>query len=314
MHASNGPVTNNSNLVVATHDGVFHADDVMAVAALTIVHPDARVVRTRDADKLAAADIVVDVGAEYAPEKGRFDHHQKGRAGQRDNGVLFSSFGLVWRHHGADVCRALGVPEVHDKAVFKAVDRNLVCPVDAVDNGQSLYEGGKAVFTGISTVGLSSVLSGFNPSWHVQEKDFDACFLQAVGVAQAILRNEVASALGEAMAKAVVAEAVAASKGGPIVVLDRFVPWGDQVRDEAPHALFVVFPSETGTWMVQAVNAKAGTFESRKLLPESWAGLRGPEFVSAVGFAPAVFCHPGRFICGFEDKATALAAAKLALL
>jgi uncharacterized UPF0160 family protein len=312
---SNGPIGSNSNpLVVATHDGVFHCDDVMAVACLLVVYPYARVVRTRDPGVLASADVVVDVGGEYDAERRRYDHHQKGRAGQRSNGVLYSSFGLVWRHHGADVCRSLGVPSEHVRAVFYGVDRDLVCPVDATDNGQALYAGGSPAFKDVGTVSLSAVLSGFNPSWHEAAKDFDACFLQAVAFAQAILRNAIADALGSAMAERIVLSAIHRSDDGPVVVLDQFVPWGELVRDAAPDALFVVFPSETGTWMVQAINAKPGTFESRKLLPESWAGLRDEAFSAAVGLDDGVFCHPGRFICGAKTKASALRLAELALL
>lgn len=317
MHASGPAILNLNPCVIATHNGVFHADDILAVATLDLLcslHAvSARVVRTRDPGSLATADVVVDVGGEYDASRRRYDHHQKGRAGERPNGVLYSSFGLVWRDYGRALCDALGAGP-HAEAVAQAVDRGLVQPIDATDNGQDLYEGGQPVFPGVAEVSLSSVLSGFNPSWHAQEKDFDAAFAQAVGVARAVLRNAVDTALGEAMAKAVVAEAIAASEGGPIVVLNQFAPWGDQVRDEAPHALFCVFPSETGTWMVQAVNAKAGTFESRRLLPESWAGLRDGAFSAAVDLPDGVFCHPGRFICGAKSKASALRLAELALL
>ena len=315
LQSASGPIVNNSNpSVVATHGGVFHADDVLAVAVLRVLYPDATVVRTRDPAKLAAANVVVDVGGEYDPDRGRFDHHQKGRAGSRENGVLFSSFGLVWRHYASRVMISLGVPEAHFSSVGLQVDTDLVQPVDAIDNGQNLYEGGRAVFSGVSTVSLSAVLSGFNPSWHVENKDFDAAFGRAVEFAQAILRNAVASALGDALAKAVVAKAIDASDNGPVVVLGQFVPWGDQIRDEAPAALFCVFPSETGTWMVQAINAKPGTFESRRLLPEAWAGLRDEAFSAAVDLPDGVFCHPGRFICGAKSKASALRLAQLALL
>jgi len=308
-----GPVNHNSNpIVIGTHDGVFHADDVCAVAALLFVYPDATGIRTRDAVELAAADILVDVGGVYDPATGRFDHHQRGRAGARPYGVLYSAFGLIWRHYGAAVCRVLGVPEEHLDHVVEQVDYSLVQAIDATDNGQNLYEGGRAVF-GVSAPTLSAVISGFNPSWHEPSRDFDGQFNCAVSVAQAILRNEVARTLGEALAWAKVSQAIRESANGPIVVLDQFVPWGDQVRDEAPNALFVVFPSETGTWMVQAINAKAGTFESRKLLPESWAGLRDEAFSDAVDLPDGVFCHPGRFICGAKSKGSAIKLAKLAL-
>ena len=76
---------------IVTHGGKFHADDVFSVAALTHLFPDAQVVRTRDAKLIAAADIVVDVGQEYDAASGRFDHHQRGGAGARDNGIPYKS-------------------------------------------------------------------------------------------------------------------------------------------------------------------------------------------------------------------------------
>lgn len=41
-------------------------------------YKDARIRRSRDPEVLAKCDIVVDVGAVYDAQKGRFDHHQKG--------------------------------------------------------------------------------------------------------------------------------------------------------------------------------------------------------------------------------------------
>ena len=38
---------------------------------------NADIVRTRDPEKLAACDIVIDVGGECVPESMKFDHHQR---------------------------------------------------------------------------------------------------------------------------------------------------------------------------------------------------------------------------------------------
>ena len=310
-----GPTGTNLNTVIGTHDGVFHADDVMAVAALTIVTPSATIVRTRDPARLADCQIVVDVGGVFDASTGRFDHHQKGRAGDRPNGVLYSSFGLIWREFGQALIRALTEGRLDGEqadAVYAIVDRELVQPVDAIDNGQALYEGGEPSFAGVTGVSLSSVLSGFNPAWN-EGGDFDRAFGGAVAVAQTVISNAVRSAVGDVLARSIVRAAIEASKRGPVVVLDRFAPWGDQVRDDAPEALFVVFPSETGTWMVQAIQAVPGTFQSRKLLPEAWAGLRDEEFSVAVGISDGVFCHPGRFIGGAKTRESALKLAAMAV-
>ncbi|MEX2010580.1 MAG: MYG1 family protein, partial [Parcubacteria group bacterium] len=49
---------------IATHSGMYHADDVFAVATLLMVYPDAEVIRTRDMEKIQEAEIAVDVGME----------------------------------------------------------------------------------------------------------------------------------------------------------------------------------------------------------------------------------------------------------
>ena len=73
--------------VVATHPGNFHADDVFAVAVLGLVQGPLEIVRTRDESVLAAADFRVDIGSRSDPATGDFDHHQRGGAGERANGI-----------------------------------------------------------------------------------------------------------------------------------------------------------------------------------------------------------------------------------
>ena len=72
---------------VATHPGTFHADDVFAIAALRLAHVQVEIVRTRDEEAQAAADVRVDVGGRSDPATGDYDHHQRGGAGERANGI-----------------------------------------------------------------------------------------------------------------------------------------------------------------------------------------------------------------------------------
>ena len=79
-----------------------NADDVFSVAALKYIYPSFKLIRTRDMELISKADVVIDVGGEHNPETGRFDHHQRGGAGARENGIPFSSFGLIcyaYTHH-----------------------------------------------------------------------------------------------------------------------------------------------------------------------------------------------------------------------
>ena len=49
-----------SGMLIATHDGSFHADEVFAIAALSLLGEPVEVVRTRDRDSLARALCVAD--------------------------------------------------------------------------------------------------------------------------------------------------------------------------------------------------------------------------------------------------------------
>src|SRR4051794_8844262 len=122
---------------VATHDGSFHADEVFALAALSLLGEPLEIVRTRDRDVIAACDVRVDVGFRADPATGDFDHHQREGAGERPGGVRYASFGLVWREYGARLCGG-------DEAVAERVDRSLVQAVDANDTGQAVVGPGLA--------------------------------------------------------------------------------------------------------------------------------------------------------------------------
>ena len=52
---------------IITHSGSYHADDVFAVATLTLLLGlnKVEIVRTRDRDTIETGDYVVDVGGEY---------------------------------------------------------------------------------------------------------------------------------------------------------------------------------------------------------------------------------------------------------
>jgi uncharacterized UPF0160 family protein len=103
-------------------------------------------VRTRDRALLDAADVRVDVGLRDDPATGDFDHHQKGGAGERPNGIPYASFGLVWRHHGPALCGG-------DPRVVASVDGRLVQGVDAIDTGFSLS---KPVIDGVRPLDVST--------------------------------------------------------------------------------------------------------------------------------------------------------------
>jgi uncharacterized UPF0160 family protein len=272
---------------VATHDGSFHADEAFALAALSLLGEPLQITRTRDAAVMAACDVRVDVGFAHDPAAGDFDHHQRGGAGERPNGIRYASFGLVWLEHGERLCGG-------DAVAAARVDRFLVQGVDANDTGQELTA---SLIDGIRPMTVSDLIAGLNPSWEEDAGRGEELrrFEEAVALAAAILGREIASATAHARASRTVSEAVARAEDPRIVVLDRNVPWKETVVTGAPEALFVIYPKRAG-WGLETVPRELGSFESRLDLPDAWAGLDGPELAALTGVTDAVFCHAKRFL------------------
>ena len=288
---------------VATHPGNFHADDVFAVAVLELVHGPLEVVRTRDADAQAAADVRVDVGGRHDPASGDFDHHQKGGAGERENGLRYASFGLVWQEHGAALA---GSPEA-----AAAIDERLVCGVDANDVGQALIE---PLIGDIRPMSVSGVIAALNPSWDEQltPAEEDERFAQAVALARGIVEREIAGAAAFDRARGLVAAAIRRAEDPRVIELDSNLPWREAVITTAPEALYVVYPKADG-WGSQAVPREVGSFENRLSFPADWRGRSGADLVAATGVPDAVFCHSNLFIAGARTLEGALRMADLAL-
>jgi uncharacterized UPF0160 family protein len=291
-------------MLIATHSGSFHADDVFAVAALRLLGEPVEVVRTRDRDALAQADVRVDVGFRDDATTGDFDHHQRDFDRARANGVRYASFGLVWREFGARICDG-------DQHVADAVDETLVQPVDANDTGQQLTQ---SLIDGVRPMTANGIIGGFNPRWDEaltpeQERErFDA----AVALAQGILAREVASAASSRRAERIVREAIVAAADPRVVELPINAPWKQVLVPATADALFVIYPKRQG-FGLEAVPRELGSFENRRDLPAAWGGLEGADLVAATGVEEALFCHAKRFLVVARSHAGVTRLAELAL-
>lgn len=290
-------------MLVATHSGSFHADDAFAVATLGLAHGPLDVVRTRDADVMAGADARVDVGERSDPATGDFDHHQKGGAGARPNGIPYASFGLVWREHGA---RLAGGEEG-----ARSIDERLVQGVDANDTGLTIAT---PAFGDICSMTVSGVIAARNAAWdeELDQVAEDARFAEAVAMATGILERELAGAAAFARARRLVSDAIARADDPRVVELDRNMPWREGVVTQAPDALFVVYPKSDG-WGLQAVPREAGGFDNRRDLPAEWAGLSGDRLVAASGVPDAIFAHSARFYASAGSREGVMALVEKAL-
>jgi uncharacterized UPF0160 family protein len=287
-----------------THPGNFHADDVFAVAVLRMAVGSVDLVRTRDEDLIAAADARIDVGGRSDPATGDFDHHQRGGAGERPNGIRFASFGLVWRAYGE---RLAG-----DAEAAASVDERLVQGVDANDTGQTITT---SLIEDVRSMTVSGVVAAMNPAWDeaLDPAAEDARFEEAVALATGILEREIAGARAVRRAQDLVRAAIARADDPRIVELDRNMPWREAVVTGAPEALFVLYPKTDG-WAMQAVPKELGAFANRKSLPAAWAGHSGDDLAAVTGVGDAVFCHTAGFYASARSRDGILALARQAIV
>lgn len=309
-------------MIIATHSGKFHADDVFAVAVLDIVFPGCELIRTRDPERIVAADFAVDVGGVWEPQAGRFDHHQKGFAGARQSGVVYASAGLVWKEHGARCVAKLA--QVHTghapaereaREMAYAIDADLVQYLDMSDTGAARNAPGG--------YGLSAVVSGFNPTWLDDQRAGSVAaadelrlrqFRRAMMFMAEVLANQVKYRVGTLLALDQVRQGEKIEGGRLLILSNSALPWVPVVRNEMPKVLFVISysPAEQ-RYMLHTVPATTDSFEARMDLPASWAGLQGEELAAVTGVPDAVFCHNGRFIAAAVSYEGALRMARLAL-
>ena len=112
-----------------THSGRFHVDDVISTIFLSKIINKIVLSRVPTIENKNIKDkIVYDIGF------GEFDHHQKNRNGQRDNGIYYSSIGLLWKKFGKEYLKKIRVKNI-DKT-FEYIDRELIQNIDATDNMQ----------------------------------------------------------------------------------------------------------------------------------------------------------------------------------
>lgn len=165
--------------VSVTHPGKFHLDDVMSEGILKKIKPEIQTIRTKDSAIIANADLRFDVCGEYSHESKSYDHHQKGGAGRRENGVEYASAGLIWKHYSQDIC---------DSKIAKIVDSQLIQQIDGIDSGhfRNTYDLTKGMT-------LSGLFSRLNPVWTESNKE-DEYFSKAANFAGQLLDSYIAKA------------------------------------------------------------------------------------------------------------------------
>lgn len=275
-----------------THDGPFHADDVFAGALLKLVYSELTIIRSRDEDVAEGADIIFDVGMVYDEDVKRFDHHQTGGAGERENGIPYSSFGLLWKHFGDKLC--------DDVVSHKRFDQLLVQPIDALDNGVELVSqlSEELPFPFM----VQDVIKYMRPTWN-DKKNFDDAYEEARMFATKVIQDVLRHIKSREEARSIIRNIYQDSADKRIIELPAYMPWED-VLCEYSEPLFVVYPSINGLhWNAEVVRDNPNSFSTQRIyFVEEWAGLREEELEKVSGVKGAVFVHRSKFIAVAKTK------------
>ena len=89
-----------------THSGTFHADEIFATLILSKILPEITLIRVQEfRDNPKDNVLVYDIGA------GKYDHHQLGGNGARQNGVKYAACGLIWKEFGKQLLEKYNVED-----------------------------------------------------------------------------------------------------------------------------------------------------------------------------------------------------------
>jgi len=295
---------------LVTHSGGFHADELLSSVILTRLFPKASIVRSRAPEWITpnADRIIYDVGGAYDAAVQIFDHHQRG-APLRDDGQPYSSFGLIWKHHGRDYLAASGLPEAHIETVHAAFDASFVLPIDLTDNGALSPSGPLAGLT------LPVLLETLKPVFDENDPDAETrAFHAALAIARSFVEASIGRSAAKLRAEGIVHQAIVNTGEGRVLELPMGMPFRPAIiKAGADHLLFVVHPRDKD-WCLTTIRSGDEGFEVRADLPAAWAGLTNADLEAASGVEGASFCHNGRFVAAARTREAALAMADLAVI
>lgn len=276
-----------------THSGTMHADEVFATAFLNDYLDDIKVIRVPyvEEDKVPKGALIYDIG------RGKFDHHQEDTE-VRENGIKYSSFGLLFKEYGKEYLKKKNVANIEE--VFTIFDKELIEAIDAIDNG--IFPEITAPYK-VKTI--SDIIKAFNPSY-ASNQDENEQFIKAVEFATVIANEILTSVIGKVQAKEIVLHKLKKSTS-PILELEEYLPYEETIlkNSEGDHILFVLYPSNRGGYGIKTIKKSLEDKTDRMSLPEAWAGLEGEELERKTGIKGTYFCHMNRFLLTCNSKETA---------
>ena len=279
------------HLTICTHNGQFHCDEALGCYLLKILHPRARILRSRDPKVYEKCDIVLDVGNVYDPKCNRYDHHQQSftetmssLSSDIKSSVRLSSAGLIYHHFGRLILEKM-TGETNQRALdylYRQLYYSLIQEIDGIDNGIPQFDS-EPLYNINSHI--SARVTGLGIPWNqAGNQDEEARFNRAMDLVGEEFRESVRIILEQQYpAREVVQQAIEdrfnLHQSGEIIELKRHCPWKshffelEREGQVQPQIKYVIFDGGD-SFRVQCVSITSQSHDCRKFLPKSWRGLR----------------------------------------
>ena len=245
---------NNTIIKIATHNGVFHADEITAIALLVVFNDVNYIISrlTHQSSNFEDYDYVIDIGRIFDDVK-YFDHHQW-KGGQ-------SSAGLIWNN----IQNKLDIDDYPE--ISELVE--LIDSVDVGDYRSKPYE-------------YPALVSGFNHHEPYQEIQLSR-FHDAVSFAITTISSMKRKQDDIYVASNTIESYINANEYIGILKFDKYVPyWNYVINGENTSSYSAVYwPNDEGTFSAQVVpmDSKTNAFFGYAFLPDD-----SMEFVHSNGF------------------------------
>jgi len=272
---------------VITHSQQFHIDEVMAIALLDLyfLNENYSIIRANrkdiliDESKLNDKCFVIDVGFEYNPELLNFDHHQNSNDLCWNDGLPYSSCGLVWQW-----LKSKSLSNFIPNDVIIVMEEKLIRKIDKHDNGIELWDDGNFI----------SIYNRKTDDSKIQ----DIQFLKAVNAAKDYIENIVIDIKNNIKADQTILKYIKNSDNiEDIVIFNSNVPNGAVRVSELTPKELVIIPRTKHSWTIQSVPENSKDIFSIKCpSPISWRGLSDEELSNVSGIANMIFCHKNGYV------------------
>lgn len=209
-----------------THSGKFHVDDVISTIFLSNILEKVILLRVATInDENVENKIIYDIGM------GEFDHHQKSRNGMRENGIYYSSIGLLWQKFGKKYLERLNVKKVNK--TFEYIDTELIQYIDAADNMQTKYLDNRI---------SPDFITLCNPEWNENISEEDA-FLHALKLADEFWDVYIKHAIAEVEAITIILDKIKKCKNC-YLILDKEMPYKKAIKlSKNNNVKYIIFKS-----------------------------------------------------------------------